>query len=201
MENFGVSFLLTIGLGLLTISNFNSNSHVEASSKMKSMGQQQILAFAICTSWGYRNAVGQYAQLVRQHFPEDELKIEVRNYPVDKTRQNIANLFTMLKMAFIAVVLLNYDPTPLMGLASPPGILTWAWENKGYACMMAFFLGNAIENGLISTGAFEIYLSEDQLWSKIDTGRIPSHHEFLQMLNQATRLQSGHFHDEFNDYN
>lgn len=47
----------------------------------------------------------------------------------------------MLKMAFIAVVLLNYDPTPLMGLASPPGILTWAWENKGYACMMAFFLG------------------------------------------------------------
>ena len=47
----------------------------------------------------------------------------------------------MLKMAFIAIVLLNYDPAPLLGLATPPAILLWAWENKGYACMMAFFLG------------------------------------------------------------
>jgi len=135
--------------------------------------------------------------LVRQHFPEDELKIEVTNYPVDKTRQTIANTLSMMKMAFIAMVLLNYDPSSLFGWATPPGVLVWAWENKGYACMMAFFLGNAVENGLISTGAFEIYLSGDQLWSKLDTGRIPSQHEFLQMITQAARIKTGEFSDEF----
>ena len=36
---------------------------------------------------------------------------------------------------------MNFDPSQLLGLASPPGILLWAWENKGYACMMAFFIG------------------------------------------------------------
>ena len=102
----------------------------------------------------------------------------------------------MMKMAFIAMVLLNYDPSSLFGWATPPGVLVWAWENKGYACMMAFFLGrqnypsysytghsisgNAVENGLISTGAFEIYLSGDQLWSKLDTGRIPSQSRVLK---------------------
>jgi len=50
----------------------------------------------------------------------------------------------MLKMAFIAIVLLNYDPSPLLGLATTPPVFVWAWENKGYACMMAFFLGKYI---------------------------------------------------------
>ena len=47
----------------------------------------------------------------------------------------------MLKFAFIICTLMNFDPSQLLGLASPPGILLWAWENKGYACMMAFFIG------------------------------------------------------------
>jgi len=199
MENFGFSMLLTLGIAVLSFANFNSNAQAEAS-KMKNMAGPQVLAFAICTSWGYKNAVGQYAQLVRQHFPEDELKIEVRNYPVDSTKQTIANVFSALKMAFIAIVLLNYDPSPLLGLPAPPAIFVWAWENKGYACMMAFFLGNAVENGLISTGAFEIYLSEDKLWSKLDTGRIPSQHEFLQMITQNARLQTGHINDDFDNF-
>ena len=86
---------------------------------------------------------------------------------------------------------MNLDPAPFIGLTEPPSILLWAWENKGYACMMAFFLGklyclsnkelsryflpgNAIENTLVSTGAFEIYLEDERLWSKLETGRIPS---------------------------
>jgi len=136
--------------------------------------------------------------LVRQHFPEEEVKIEVRSYPVDATKQMLANIFSALKFAFIAIALLNFDPSPLLGLAETPAFITWAWENKGYACMMAFFLGNAVENGLISTGAFEIYLSDDQLWSKIETGRIPSQHEFLQMLKLAANTASGSFGD--NDF-
>ena len=36
----------------------------------------------------------------------------------------------------------------------------------------------------MSTGAFEISLGSDKLWSKLETGRIPSQHEFLQMLSQ-----------------
>ena len=76
--------------------------------------------------------------------------------------------------------------------------------------MMAFFIGqfcfviskfnfhlkgNAVENALVSTGAFEIYLADERLWSKIETGRIPSQGELHHLLEQATRLQSGQFAD------
>ena len=36
---------------------------------------------------------------------------------------------------------MNFDPSQMLGMAAPPGLLLWAWENKGYACMMAFFIG------------------------------------------------------------
>lgn len=37
-----------------------------------------------------------------------------------------------------------------------PSWWTWFTNNKIYACMMVFFLCNAIEGQLVSTGAFEI---------------------------------------------
>ena len=36
------------------------------------------------------------------------------------------------------------------------GWYSWLIENKMYACLMIFFLANAVETQLISTGAFEV---------------------------------------------
>ena len=35
----------------------------------------------------------------------------------------------------------------------------WATQNRIYSCLMIFFLSNAIEGHLVSTGAFEIVLN------------------------------------------
>jgi len=143
--------------------------------------------------------VNQYAHLIRQRYGDNEIKIDVANHPVPHFKQTLSSIFSALKFAFILCTLMNLDPAPFIGLTEPPSILLWAWENKGYACMMAFFLGNAIENTLVSTGAFEIYLEDQRLWSKLETGRIPSQGELFQMLEQATRLSSGQIRDdEFN---
>lgn len=128
--------------------------------------------------------------MVRQRFNEEEIKIEVRNHPVPSMNQTISSIISLLKFAFIGCVLMNYDPSESLGI-STPHMLVWAWENKGYACMMAFFLGNAIESGLTSTGAFEIYLNSEQLWSKLSTGRVPNQGEFLNMLEQTRNLMGG----------
>ena len=54
--------------------------------------------------------------------------------------------------------------------------------------MMAFLLSNMVETSLISTGAFEIYLGDEQIWSKIDSGRVPSPAELLQMVDSQLAL-------------
>ncbi|KAK7486484.1 hypothetical protein BaRGS_00022285 [Batillaria attramentaria] len=51
-----------------------------------------------------------------------------------------------------------------------------------YACLMLFFISNAIEGQMISTGAFEISYNDVPIWSKLESGRIPSPHEMFQMV-------------------
>ena len=48
---------------------------------------------------------------------------------------------------------------------------------------MVFFIGNAIESHLISTGAFEISLDNMPVWSKIESGRIPQAPELFQIID------------------
>ena len=49
----------------------------------------------------------------------------------------------------------------------------------------AWFVGNTIRNGLVSTGAFEISYGGTQVWSKLDTGAMPSLGELVARIGEA----------------
>ncbi|GIY97538.1 thioredoxin reductase-like selenoprotein T homolog CG3887 [Caerostris extrusa] len=59
-----------------------------------------------------------------------------------------------------------------------------------YACLMVFFLSNTIEGQLISTGAFEIIFNDVPIWSKIETGRLPSPPELFQIIEDSSLFRS-----------
>ena len=46
-------------------------------------------------------------------------------------------------MALIICIVASINPFAYTGMQTPP-ILAWAMENKLYACMMIFFISNAI---------------------------------------------------------
>lgn len=50
--------------------------------------------------------------------------------------------------------------------------------------LLYFILGS-----LMSTGAFEIYLGDEQIWSKLESGRVPSPSELVQIIDQQMELQ------------
>lgn len=71
--------------------------------------------------------------------------------------------------------------------------------------MMTFFLCNAVETQLISTGAFEISLNDMPVWSKMESGRIPQPGELFQIIDNHMNMNlgpgaapgiGGDFHDE-----
>jgi len=67
-------------------------------------------------------------------------------------------------------------------------------DNKLYACMMLFFISNAVESQLISTGAFEISVDSMPLWSKIESGRIPQPPELFQIIDNHFKMNAGQDH-------
>jgi len=50
-------------------------------------------------------------------------------------------------------------------------------EKKMMIIMGAWFLGNTINNGLTSTGAFEIFVDDTLAFSKLQSGRMPQNME------------------------
>ena len=69
-----------------------------------------------------------------------------------------------------------------------PGFFVWMTQNKVSACMMLFMFSNSIEGMLMSTGAFEIYLGDELIWSKLESGRIPSPTELIQAIESHLEL-------------
>lgn len=121
----------------------------------------------------------QFAQLVRTHYPQMEVVGE--NYPPPPAKALLARIISMVKMALLVCLLFGQNPFTFLNIPTPAAY-SWALQNKMYACLMLFFFSNSIESYLISTGAFEISVNDVPLWSKLQTGRLPSANEFIQML-------------------
>lgn len=126
----------------------------------------------------------QYAQALHERFPA--LTIVGDNYPPPVIQATLAHVLAVLKFVFIGLIMTGYNPFPSLNLQTP-GFFSWAIENKMYACLMLFFISNAIEGQLLSTGAFEILFNDVPIWSKLETGRIPSPSEMFQMIENNLR--------------
>ena len=44
-------------------------------------------------------------------------------------------------------------------------------QNKVIYCIAIFMSGIFVQNMLANTGAFEVFLNGEQIWSKLDTGK------------------------------
>lgn len=144
-----------------------------------------LLKFQICVSWGYKRVFEEYTQALYQRYPD--IRIEGENYLPLPLYRHIASFLSMFKLLLIGVIILGKDPFALCGMQAP-GIWVWSQENKIYACMMVFFFSNMIENQCMSTGAFEITLNDVPVWSKLESGHLPSMQQLVQILENEMKM-------------
>jgi len=125
---------------------------------------------------------------LHQKYPQ--LVIEGDNYPPDPWKWQLANFFSYTKLALIICIIASINPFNFTGIETP-AVFAWAQENKFYASMMIFFLSNAVETQLVSTGAFEITVDNMPVWSKIESGRIPQPPELFQIVDTHLKMNTG----------
>jgi len=110
------------------------------------------------------------------------------NYPPPPVREYAAQALSFIKLALIVCIAVGQNPFTWLNMTTPSAFY-WAMNNKIFACMMLFFIGNAVESQLVSTGAFEITFNDVPVWSKLETGRIPSGQEMFEIIENNMRLQ------------
>merc|ERR1712088_1126430 len=121
--------------------------------------------------------------LLAEHQPD--LVVKGDNYPPPGIRLQLAHFIGALKMALLLMLVISFDPWAYIGhevMGPTPQAYTWALENKIFACLMVFFLANMVETQLISTGAFEVSVGGDLVWSKLQHGRVPQPKELIPLI-------------------
>ena len=225
---------LLLGVILLSLgeTGIDGQKNIPEPKLSKFMGP--TIKFLYCYSWGYQkvckyskcfpdwwvyvsgiSAVCRHltAEISWHQYQRRQLssqRLQVRLSP-DKTvlvnifisRLQAAQIISICK--FIVIIMVLASINPFVYFMETPAWAAWMLENKIYACMMTFFLCNAVETQLISTGAFEISLNNMPVWSKIESGRIPQPGELFQIIDNHMNMNVGQstagakigdFHDE-----
>jgi selT/selW/selH-like putative selenoprotein len=115
------------------------------------------------------------------------VQIDAGNYPPPQMNQMIASALSLIKFALIGCILCGINPFEIVGVETP-NLFVWARENTAYSCFMLFFLSNAVESQLISTGAFEVTFNDQLIWSKLQSGRIPSIDELIKIIDDHVNV-------------
>ncbi|CDW88939.1 selenoprotein t [Stylonychia lemnae] len=93
-------------------------------------------------------------------------------YPPSPSKQMLAQLFSFAQMGFILFIFVG--DSIFRALNKPvPAFYQRISENRWTWVIGAWFIGAQVQNGLLSSGAFEIYVNDALEFSKITSGRMP----------------------------
>jgi hypothetical protein len=116
------------------------------------------------------------------------VQVSLEKYPIPQYKEQLASVISLLKFTLMFICFTSFNPLVTFGFMAEedpmPEFLAKMKENKIYSCLMIFFISNAIEGQLLSSGAFEIYVDDDLVASKIQTGQIENPKNVIDRLDK-----------------
>ncbi|ULT89474.1 hypothetical protein L3Y34_008137 [Caenorhabditis briggsae] len=138
-----------------------------------------ILKILYCVSCGYRQAFDEFSGLLKEKYPG--MKIQGGNFSPVSWKANLSRVISLAKSSLLIIILTGFNPFESLGFGYPH-LLQYAHSNKLSSGLMLFMFANMLETSLSSTGAFEIYMDDSLIWSKIESGRAPTHEELMNLI-------------------
>lgn len=122
-------------------------------------------------------------KFLSQRFPELAGSIKGETYPPPQHAELAVRVAGIIQMMLIALMLFGSKLFEVLGIPEPD-IVKSIQENK----MVAFFgtfVMNSWANSLTATGAFEVTLDGQLIFSKLEQGHMPNGREIIELMLQA----------------
>mmetsp|Transcript_6494 Transcript_6494/g.9641 ORF Transcript_6494/g.9641 Transcript_6494/m.9641 type:complete len:147 (-) Transcript_6494:602-1042(-) len=120
-------------------------------------------------------------------YPELVGNVQGTFYPPPPFALALANLGTLALWGGIALTFLGETLFRAAGLAAPPG---WFRSMKANPMPVVggLFALNAVAGGFAKTGAFEVYLNGETVFSKLESGRFPNAEDIYAGMKRVAGL-------------
>uniref|UniRef100_A0A7S2D3C0 Selenoprotein T n=1 Tax=Florenciella parvula TaxID=236787 RepID=A0A7S2D3C0_9STRA len=115
-------------------------------------------------------------------YPELQGKIAGENYPPPPYANLAVSAAGTVQMGGIVLMMFGSQIFNTLGMPEPEWYKELQ-ENKMMAFCGVFFM-NSMANSLTTTGAFEVLLDGEVVYSKLETGRMPNGRQLIELMEQ-----------------
>lgn len=122
-------------------------------------------------------------KFLTHRFPELTGSIKGQTYPPPPHAETAVYLASLIQMSLLAAMFFGSKLFEMAGVPEPH-VLKAVQENKMMTFMGTFIL-NSWANSLTATGAFEVSLDGQLVFSKLEQGHMPTAREIIEALEQA----------------
>eukprot|EP00249_Psilotum_nudum_P036160 c6463_g1_i1 orf=315-995(-) len=143
---------------------------------------------SFCTSCSYRKTAIQVQNMLINSFPGIEVMLS--NYPPPLAKQILIKLVPLIQFGGIGLAFWGEHIFPRLGYTSPPSWYNTLRQNRFGTAATCWLVGNILQNSLQSTGAFEVSLNGDLLFSKLKDNRFPEEFELRDLVASALERQA-----------
>jgi len=126
-------------------------------------------------------------EILSSEFPGQWSGIDGANYPVPEWTKLVMNAVSAMQM-FVMVLVLAGDSiwTYIPGFSrGPPEIYYKMKDNPALVLIVLFLVVPSYVQSFVNSGAFEVFLDDKLIYSKLETGRMPNVVEIVQALESA----------------
>ena len=156
--------------------------------------QEHVLKILYCASWGMKRNFVQVAQFLEEQFPQlrdGNITGNVHILPLSPTLEFVSNIITFIQILGLAWMVFGGDKLlALVGLTNGrdnqlPAYYYTIQNNAVPILMFVYLLAPQMLGNMQTKGAFEIYLDDELMYSKLATGRLPTVDDIVRPLVKA----------------
>ncbi|KAG6678056.1 hypothetical protein I3842_14G061100 [Carya illinoinensis] len=134
-----------------------------------------------CASCSYKGNAVTMTKMMEMAFPG--IDVLLANYPPSLPKRLLGKVVPVVQIGAIAIVVAGEQIFPMLGFLTPPRWYYTLQANKFGTIATFWLLGNAAQSFLQSSGAFEVYLNNELVFSKLKEGRFPGEIELKDIIS------------------
>lgn len=152
---------------------------IDASYRQRQKDTIDVLTIQYCTSNSYKEVYQQLAKDLGRKYPY--LMINGAEYPTNPLRSKLAKLINVLYYVLYAILFAGDIIFQKLGI-EPPSLYHKMANNKILSFFIIMIVVGNLGPMLATSGAFEIKLNDEVIFSKLKVGRLPSINELDKIL-------------------
>lgn len=125
-------------------------------------------------------------EVLQSEFPGQWNSIQGDNYPAPEWISYVGPIMSAVQLLAMALVLMgdsvwSYIP----GFQGPPEFYYKMKENPALTFIVVFLVIPSYIQSFANSGAFEVYVDQKLIFSKLESGRMPNVNEIIRSLESA----------------